>query len=126
MAENIRKGKLIQKGGKYSVVEAGRGKAIPIELTAGQAELEKLVGTEVEILYSTPKPVVIGLLPKIPPDFPHWCYFILCYYPPEPWWRTKFGDMTPVINETWRVEIADRLLKEGAIDREIHAKLTQY
>ena len=31
-----------------------------------------------------------------------------------------------MINEAWRVEIADRLLKEGAIDKETHAKLIQY
>ena len=77
MEENIRRGKLIHEGGKYLVVEEGRRTAIPIELTVGQTELEELVGTEVEILYSTPKPVVIGLLPNIPPEFPHWCYFIL-------------------------------------------------
>ena len=122
MSEEIKSGLLAHKDGKYVVQVEGQPEAI--EVTVGLLEneerLRSLVGQHVDLLYSNPKPQLVGLMPK--KAISH-CYFILCYVPiPDLLKGYKFP-VTPVVDVTVRKELATKLFKEGTISQEVFNKM---
>lgn len=61
MKEEVVKGKLVHKEGKYFLDVAGKMEEIPDGVLAEKGDLKKMVGQEVEVFYSIPKPYVVAL-----------------------------------------------------------------
>ena len=115
-------GTVVHTEGKYFLevgVERAKKEKLPLGSMLDEAHLKELVGKDVEVLYSNPMPSIVGVLTKLP----H-CYFILCYYPPAPW-KEMIGTVVPLVDKGVRTQVADKLLKEGAISEEVHGKIVQ-
>lgn len=102
------------------IVGRDKKERLPLGSMLDEAQLKELVGKDVEILYSDPKPSVVGILTKM-----QRCYFILCYYPPAPW-RDTIGTVVPLVDKGVRTQVADKLLNEGVISKEVHGKIVQF
>jgi len=120
MKEETRVGTVGFEEGKYFLEVEGRREELLAGLVAQEAQLEKLVGQEVEVLYSEPRRLVVGLVAReigpilcyIPPPVPP-----LCYYPVDPW---AFRG----IEREVRVNLAKRFLEEGLISEGVFERLT--
>ena len=63
MEEKVVKGKVLHKEGKFFLEVGGKTEELPVGLLADEGFLKELVGQEVEVLYSTPKPFVLAFKP---------------------------------------------------------------
>jgi len=117
MKEEARIGTVVFKEGKYFLEVEGRREELLVGLVADEAQLRKLVGQEVEVLYSEPRRVVVGLVAR--EIGPILCYvrppWPVCYYP-IPW-------ILRGVEREVRVNLAKRFLEEGLISEEVYAKL---
>jgi hypothetical protein len=116
MPDEIRKGVLGVERGEFFLEVEGRREELPVGIQ-DEAQLHELVGETVEVLYSVPKPYVVGLVAKRVR-----CYYILCYYPAPPWLRYR-GTIIPAIDEKVRVHLAKRFMEEGLISDRVFEKL---
>lgn len=110
MAGKISSGKVVHKEGKYFLEAEGKTEELSLA-HASAAQLKELAGQTVDVIYSEPKPSVIGIGGK------H-C-FILCYIPANPWGQV-------VIPEKELVQkLANKFLAEGLISKEIFDKIAK-
>lgn len=119
MKEETRIGTVGFKEGKYFLEVAGRREELPVGIVAEEAQLKELVGQEVEVLYSEPRRVVVGLIAKeLPP--------ITCYIP---WWRRWHTCYLPApwvlrgVEKEVRANLAKQFLEEGLISEEVFERL---
>jgi hypothetical protein len=118
MREETRVGMVGYEEGKYFLEVEGEREDLPVGIVMEEAQLKELVGQKVDVLYSEPKRVVVGLVVEALPP-------ILCYVPP--WW---FGCYLPPIwvlrgvEREVRVNLAKRFLEEGLISEGIFERLT--
>jgi len=117
MKEAIRRGKVFFEKGKYFLEVEGKR----WELEAGgiiiDGRIEDLVGQEVEVLYSEPTRLVVGLVAKKIGGV--LCYIRphpICYIPADPW-------IFRGIEREVRVNLAKRFLEEKLISKEVFEKL---
>lgn len=130
MGEEIRMGTIRMEQGKFFLEVEGKQQELPPWIMADEKQLEGLVGKKVEVLYSEPVRQVVGLAVNrhvyivcylvIPPSELYRTPIVkphppICYIPPE--WLIQG------IEDKVRANIANRLLKEGIIGKEIHGKL---
>lgn len=76
MKEEVVKGKVVHKEGRYFLDVAGKMEEIPIGLLADEGDLKELAGKDVEVFYATPKPVVVAIGRRVIKKVP-----ILCNIP---------------------------------------------
>jgi len=117
MKKETRTGTVVFEEGKYFLEVEGRREELLAGLVADEEQLRKLVGEEVEVLYSEPKRFVVGLVSrKIGPILCYvWPPWPVCYYP-VPW-------ILRGVEKEVRVNLAKRFLKEGLISEEVYDKL---
>lgn len=116
MDEQPKMGKVTFENGKYFLQVGSKHEEMPVGLLADESQLKELVGQEVELIYSLPKPFVVGFIPK-------WRRpgGILCYIPAPEWW--KIGSV--VIDEHVRQRLVDTFVKENIITPEVAKTLSQ-
>jgi hypothetical protein len=122
MSEETRIGKIDFEEGKFILEVEGKREELRAGIVADESQLRKLVGKEVEVLYSKPQPAIVGLVAK---GFkPILCYILvrlphpLCYIPADPW-------MFRGVEDKIRFNIAERFRKEGLISKDVYGKITQ-
>jgi hypothetical protein len=108
MAEKIVKGKVIHKEGKYFLEVAGKHEVMPVGRLTDEGFLKDIVGKEVEVFYSTPKPFVVAI--KWPGRPPITCYFVI---------DTVLTQPSPELTRS----VATKLLNEGFITQEVFEKI---
>lgn len=121
MNERMRMGTVIFEKGKYFLELEDRREELPVETVLVEDQLKKLVGQEVDVLFSEPRPAVVGLKAKdlmpilcyIP--WPPWPPCFLCYLP-IPW-------MIRGVEREVQVNLAKRFLEEGYISEEVYKRL---
>jgi hypothetical protein len=115
MNEKVHIGKVVYKEGKYFLDVAGKMEAFPVGILADEGVLKELVGKEVEVFYSTPKPSVVVVKDKfrrVP---------ILCNIPAS--W-TRIGSIVTNPSREMTLTVANSLLKGGYITKEDYEKIT--
>lgn len=115
MQEQIAKGKVVHKEGKYFLDVAGKMEVIPVGLLGDEEVLKKLAGQEVEIFYTIPKKTVVGIQNTLN-HITH-----VCNIPRIDYIGTG---ITNPSSEMMR-KVADKLLKQGDITKEVHDKMLQ-
>jgi hypothetical protein len=114
MPEEIREGTVVYEEGKYLLEVEGKREELPVGVRLQEAQLKKLVGQKVEVLYTVPRQYVVGLKGfRRPP--------ILCYVPPIDW-QIDLGLIRGVESQV-RLNLAKQFLKANLITKEIYAKL---
>ena len=121
MTGRRRKGVVVREEGKYLLEVEGERQEIPLETVMDESQLESIVGQTVEVLYSEPRPAVVGILARerVP---------ILCYVPWPPW-PPCFLCYLPVpwllrgVEREVQVNLAKRFLEEGYINEEVFERL---
>ncbi len=81
MEEKRLKGKIVLKDNKYFLDVAGKQEEIPVGILTDEGQLKGLVGEEVEVLFTVPKPFPVVIKPT--KTKPPRCFIIVCYIPPE-------------------------------------------
>jgi hypothetical protein len=112
MAENVTKGKLVHKEGKYFLDVAGKMEALPTGFLTDEAFLKEQVGKDLEVFLTIPKPFVAALRPIGKP------VIILCNIPRPDYLRGANLVTQPSAAVTRNV--ATVLLNEGFITKEVH------
>jgi hypothetical protein len=122
-SKNVLKGKVIQER-KGLFVQVGRDK-IHLGNLMEESKAKEIVGKDVKVIFSdSTMRSAIGVKAEMAR-----CYFILCYYPPPIWrvfkddeWKVV-SDVPIPIDKDLRIGIANRLLKENIIDKELHEQI---
>lgn len=117
MAENVTKGKLVYKEGKYFLDVAGRTEALPTGLLTDETFLREQVGKELEVFFTIPKPFVAAMKPFGKP------VIILCNIPAVELLRGETFVTQPTAAMT--TNVATALLKGGFITQEVFNTITQ-
>lgn len=112
MQRQSKVGKVIEKQGEFFLETEGKP-ALALSPIVDEAQLKEMVGKDVEILYTDPKPSIVGIKTSLG----HRCYFILCYVPIDIFGKVDDRVTIPVLEASARVRIAEKLLKAGTIDQ---------
>jgi hypothetical protein len=121
MKERMRMGIVMFDEGKYFLEVEGRREELPLETVVEEEQLKKLVGQEVEVFFSEPRPAVVGIKAKelmpilcyIP--WPPWPPCFLCYLP-VPW-------LIRGVEREVQINLAKRFREEGYISEEVFERL---
>ncbi len=118
MAESKEKhvGKVIHDGGRFFVQTGEARTELPVGLVADEKQLQKLVGKEVNVLFSEPTRFIVALVPTVP-RIPR----IICYIPlPD----AVFGpSVITAVEEAARLNLANQLLEAGVISQAVHDQI---
>jgi len=117
MAENVTKGKIVHKEGKFFLDVAGKTEALPTGLLTDEAFLKEQVGKEVEVFFTIPKSFVAAIRPIGRPGI------ITCNIPAVDFLLGETFVTQPTAAMTRNVATA--LLKGGFITQEVFNTITQ-
>ncbi len=108
MERQVVKGRVGHKEGKYFLEVAGKKEEMPVGLLTDEGFLKEVVGKEVEVFYSTPKPFVVAIKWDARP--PIICYFVIDTVLTQP-----SAELTR--------SVATKLLTGGFITQEVFNKI---
>lgn len=112
MPDMPKTGKVIRRDDKFYLVTPGKEEQFQIAASIDSAQLNELVGKEVELVYSEPRVFVTGIVGVGTVRPPR----IICYFPID----TDLG----VIAEDARTAFAQQFLDEGILSKENYERLT--
>jgi hypothetical protein len=109
-------GKVYTEGGRYFLDLNDIRTELPIGMLGDAVRLDKLVGKEVEVLFSEPIRFVVGIIDN---DSGPLRQPILCYVPPP----DLFRQSVLTLDKAKRVVLAKDLLRAGIISRATQEKI---
>jgi hypothetical protein len=118
MKEEMHVGTIAFEKGKFYLEVEGRREEVPPGAVADEAQFKELVGREVEVLYSEPRRVVVGLVARE-------LHPILCYVPWPRWVTCYLPAIWPIrgVEREVQANLAKQFLEEGYISEEVYERL---